>query len=73
MARRQKSRRETDRHEPMDTLIKIESLLKESSDRFLSGAQLRPDPTLVAEGWQRRFTADEQRMKEAVELYSELG
>ena len=28
---------------------------------------------LHGEGWERRFTADPQRVKEAVELYSQLG
>jgi hypothetical protein len=32
-----------------------------------------PDPRLVAEGWQRRFTADAFRVREARQLYSELG
>lgn len=31
------------------------------------------DPRLVAEGWERRFMADNQRASEAVELYSSLG
>jgi hypothetical protein len=39
----------------------------------LSDAQLLPDPALVAEGWERRFTTDDQRAKEAMELYSQLG
>ena len=41
--------------------------------RFLSDAQLQPDPALVAQGWERRFTADAQRVKEAMELYTQLG
>lgn len=57
----------------MDKLIKIESLVKESGDRILSEAQLRPDPLLVAGGWQRRFTVDEERAKEVVDLYAQLG
>jgi hypothetical protein len=57
----------------VDKFIKIESLLNHSSDRFLSDAQLQPDPALVAEGWQRRFTVDEERAKEVTELYTELG
>jgi len=57
----------------VDKLIKIESLFKESADRFLSDAQLRPDPALVAEGWQRRFTVDEPRAQEVQELYAQLG
>jgi ribosomal protein S18 acetylase RimI-like enzyme len=28
---------------------------------------------LVAQGWERRFTADEQRAREAIELYEKLG
>lgn len=28
---------------------------------------------LAAEGWERRFTADPARVKEAVELYTKLG
>jgi hypothetical protein len=57
----------------MTKLIKIEVLLDRSADRVLSDAQLQPDPALVAEGWERRFTADEQRAKEAMELYTQLG
>jgi len=54
-------------------LIKIESLLSLSADRFFSDAQLQPDPALIAEGWERRFTADEARTKEVMELYTQLG
>jgi hypothetical protein len=54
-------------------LIWIESLLERSLDRVLSPAQLRADPALSAQGWERRFTADEQRAKEAMELYTQLG
>jgi hypothetical protein len=57
----------------MTKLTKIEALFERSADRVLSDAQLAPDPALVAEGWERRFTADEQRAKEALELYSQLG
>ena len=28
---------------------------------------------LLAEGWERRFVATESRLKEAVELYEEIG
>lgn len=57
----------------MTKLTKIEAFLERSADRVLSDAQLEPDPRLVAEGWERRFTADEQRTKEATELYTQLG
>lgn len=32
-----------------------------------------PDPHLIAEGWERRFTADALRAREAIELYTSLG
>jgi hypothetical protein len=57
----------------MKKLTKIEAFFDRSADRVLSDAQLKPDPALVAEGWERRFTADEQRTKEAMELYRQLG
>ena len=40
-----------------------------------SGLQLRiePDPTLIADGWELRFTGDARRVQEAAALYSELG
>lgn len=57
----------------MAKIVKIESPLSRSTRRFLSDDQLRPDPALVAEGWERRFTADEQRTKEVMELYAKLG
>jgi hypothetical protein len=31
------------------------------------------DPKLEAEGWQRRFMADGQRLKEYMDLYTSLG
>ncbi len=31
------------------------------------------DPKLVAEGWERRFMADQTRVKEATRTYTELG
>ncbi|HLA98314.1 MAG TPA: hypothetical protein VJL34_07650 [Anaerolineales bacterium] len=37
------------------------------------GIDVRPDPKLIAAGWERRFVADPPRLREAVELYTELG
>jgi hypothetical protein len=54
-------------------LIRVEALLENSQARFLSPDLLRADPGLIAQGWERRFTADEQRANEAVELYEKLG
>ena len=57
----------------MAKIIKIESLFDELGKRFFSDAQLQADPSLIAEGWERRFTADAQRVLEVTELYSQLG
>jgi hypothetical protein len=54
-------------------LIRIETSPESSLDRVLSPSQLQADPALVAQGWERRFTADAQRAKEATELYEKLG
>ncbi len=32
-----------------------------------------PDPRLVAEGWERRFMADSNRLAEYIDLYTGLG
>ena len=57
----------------MAKIVKIESHLNHAAGRFLSDEQLQPDPVLVTEGWERRFTADEQRAKEVMDLYARLG
>lgn len=48
----------------MMKIIHIDPLLR---------AQLEHNTELIAQGWQRRFTVDEQRSKEVVELYTQLG
>jgi len=57
----------------MTKCVKVDSLFSRSEGRSLSEAQLQPDPALVADGWERRFTADSQRTAEAIELYTKLG
>jgi hypothetical protein len=54
----------------------VESLgliVEQEAKRSFSEAQLKPDPALVAEGWQPRFIGDARQTKEAMELYAELG
>lgn len=48
-------------------------IVEQEAKRFFSEAQLKPDPALVAEGWQPRFIADARQTKEATELYEQLG
>lgn len=54
-------------------LVSPEAWLEQEVQRVLTEAQLQPDPALQAEGWERRFIADAQRAKEAIELYCQLG
>jgi hypothetical protein len=48
-------------------------LVEQEARRVLSEAQLEADPALIAAGWERRFIGDARQVKEAVELYSQLG
>ena len=57
----------------MTKIVKVDALFSRSGGRFLPEAQLQPDPALVADGWERRFTADSPRAAEAIELYTKLG
>ena len=56
-----------------DSDKRLAMLVQEEARRMLSEAALEGDPKLLAEGWERRFMADAERAKEAVELYEELG
>jgi hypothetical protein len=49
------------------------SLVEREAKRVLSEEHLRADPARIADGWERRFIADGQRAKEAIELYQQLG
>jgi hypothetical protein len=56
--------------------VDVESLsrvVEQEARRFFSEAQLKPNPELVAQGWQPRFIGDARQIKEATELYEELG
>jgi hypothetical protein len=56
-----------------DTVESLSQIVGREARRFLSEAQLEPDPVLEAAGWERRFIADARRAEEAMELYTKLG
>lgn len=56
-----------------DSVKSLGLIVEQEARRFFSEAQLKPDPALVAEGWQPRFIADARQTKEATDLYEELG
>ena len=58
---------------PEKTVKSLGGIVEQEARRFFSEAQLKPDPELVAEGWQPRFIADARQAKEATELYTQLG
>jgi len=53
------------------TLIQIESLDQEHS--LFPYLDLSPNPELISRGWDRRFMVGPDRVKEANQLYRELG
>ncbi len=52
---------------------RVGMVVEGEAKRALSESQLRPDPELIAAGWERRFVADARRAEEAMELYEQLG
>lgn len=56
-----------------DRETRLATFVAAEARRVLSEQQLRPDPALVAEGWERRFLGDAARVQEAADLYRELG
>jgi hypothetical protein len=54
-------------------IVKIDALFENLSKRFFSEIQPQADPTLLAEGWERRFTTDVGRIEELAQLYAQLG
>jgi hypothetical protein len=59
--------------DPERRIEALGSIVGQEARRVLSEAQLAPDPTRLAEGWERRFIADGQRAEEMMALYRELG
>lgn len=57
----------------MPKIIKVEDLFEDLGKRVFSEVQLQADPALLAQGWERRFTTDAQRVEEVMQLYSQLG
>ncbi len=35
--------------------------------------EIPPNPELIRQGWERRFTADRQRVQEALAMYAQMG
>ncbi len=52
---------------------RISRLVEHEAKRVLTESQLRADPALVAEGWERRFVTDIRRLEEVTDLYRQLG
>lgn len=57
----------------MSNIVKLEDLTARSGGPASSGASSSSDAALIAEGWERRFTADLERVVEAFALYTQLG
>lgn len=57
----------------MTNIVKLEGLLTPLADHPLSAVDLQRDAVLIAQGWERRFTIDVERIAEVAALYSQLG
>jgi hypothetical protein len=62
----------TDRR-PDRFVQRLAALVQGEAHRTLSEAQLAPDPARVADGWERRFITDADRLGEVVALYEAAG
>lgn len=51
----------------------LSSLVEIEAKRAKIEAALKPNPDLLADGWERRFITDANRAPELIELYHELG
>lgn len=51
----------------------LSSLVEIEANRTLLEEALKPDPALIAAGWERRFITDANRAPDLIDLYSELG
>lgn len=51
----------------------LSTIVQQEANVALSADEIKPDPILIADGWQRRFVADGTRLKEMADLYSEMG
>ncbi len=58
---------------PQADVKSLSLVVEQEARRFFSEAKLNPDPALMAKGWQPRFIGDARQVKEATELYEELG
>ena len=56
-----------------DVVKSLGHVVGNAARRFFSEPQTKPDPALIADGWERRFMTDAHRAREAMELYEELG
>lgn len=56
-----------------DTVKSLSRIVEQEARRFFGEAQIKPDPSLVAAGWNPRFIADARQAREAMELYRQLG
>ena len=51
----------------------LSSLVEIEANRAEVEKAIKPDPTLIADGWERRFITDTNRASDLIDLYSELG
>lgn len=58
---------------PREASRRLALVVEQEARRVLTESALEGDPKRLADGWERRFIADGERAKEAIELYEQLG
>jgi len=52
---------------------RLAAIVRGEALKARAGAQIRPDPERLAQGWERRFVVEARRAEEYVRLYESLG
>ena len=63
----------TKEHGGRELVKRVGMVVEGEVKRARAEGQIRPDPELIADGWERRFVADARRAEETMELYEQLG
>jgi hypothetical protein len=56
-----------------DRRVPLTSLVRAEAARAAAQTRIRPDPSRLEEGWQRRFVVEARRVQEYVGVYETMG
>jgi hypothetical protein len=56
-----------------EIVTRLSRLVEGEAKRSALPGQFEPDPELTAEGWERRFMSNREKVQEAAEMYEAMG